>query len=161
MVQVCGEKCEEEKNCEFFAMSQGVFTSATGKNDFTCGFFNETSIAAQHPVTNPVANMYQLSVFHKGDKLLLPEFKGCDVPVGNEISNAVNCYKNPDFLKDEDSGCVERFGSYTSDFLNYIMPAIDCMTQREEDRPKLQGCMDCLKGGKDSIQYVFIFHAMT
>jgi len=161
MVQLCVTKCEEVlEDCTIFRMEEA--TNADDEISFSCQFHNENSIAAQFPVENPVSSdtnlteaaFYRYSVFHKGDEL--PEFQGCDVPVGDAAAGAALCtvaryLKDNGFYGGEWTGaiseavCTPILDSLSSDFEDYILPSLQCTLEAQmEGKADLANCLQCL-----------------
>jgi len=156
MIKLCANECDEVlEDCTIFQM--GEQTNANGDTRYFCLFYNDDSIAAHFHVDNPVksgSGNSRYSVFHKGHELVLPEFQGCDVPVGDAVKDAVTCrvgkYVN-DTLKYWPSGplseefCIEKLDSLASDFENYIVPSVICtFEQLGFNDTKLEQCLGCL-----------------
>ena len=190
MIKLCVTKCEEvEEDCTTFLMRED--TNPQGETAFRCQFYNDDSIAAQFDVKNPVISLsqrgtfYDYSVFHKGDELLLPAHKGCDVPVGKAVKNPITC-RALQYVKDaagfwlpipefplSENNCSQVLESLASDFEDYIAPSVNCtysefaaaidsndtLVQINAGLTGLDDCLTCLEKGKDSSQY-FFFHAM-
>merc|ERR1712194_883140 len=152
--------CEEVlEDCTIFVMAEA--TNADDEIRFFCQFHNENSIAAQFPVENPVktntneAAFSRYSVFHKGDELVLPEFQGCDVPVGNAIAGAADCavaryLKDNGFYGGEWTGaiseavCTPVLDSLSSDFEDYILPSLQCTLEAQlKGKADLANCLQC------------------
>mmetsp|Transcript_32618 Transcript_32618/g.78990 ORF Transcript_32618/g.78990 Transcript_32618/m.78990 type:complete len:412 (-) Transcript_32618:176-1411(-) len=143
MIKLCVTKCEEvEEDCTTFLMREG--TNSQGETDFRCKFYNDNSTAAQYDVKNPVISLsergefFNYSVFHKGDELLLPAHKGCDVPVGKALKIPITC-RALQYVKDaadfwppipgfplSENNCSQVLESLASDFEDYIAPSVNC-----------------------------------
>lgn len=150
MKLICATKCEEVlDDCTIFRLTESK--NAEGKIRFICYFYSDDSIAAQFPVVNPYKSVsnrsegveFRSSVFHRGEDLVLPDFQGCDVPVGKAGNLAVTC-RLYQYLDAAPSECAPVLESLTSDFEDYIFPSVLCTYTELGSPAKLEQCLRCL-----------------
>lgn len=161
MKLMCATKCENVlDDCTTFMLTED--TNPMGETRYRCTFYTDDSKSVHFPVVNPVISItnrttafeYSYSVFYKGDDLVLPEFQGCDVPVGKALDPAIVCRLAQ--LQYDETGswpsalvpreiCLPVLASLTSDFNDYILPSVTCtLTFFGGDTTKLTQCLGCL-----------------
>lgn len=161
--QICATKCEEVvEDCTIFQVLEVINSEDAIR--FNCWFYSEHSISAQFPVENPypskgdgglIAVKNRASVFHKGEDLVLPEFQGCDVPVGDAASTAITCrlglyiYEEFGEWPFPREHCEPVLANLTSDFEDYIFPSVGCTFRDLGFKPaNMLACLGCLEKSK-------------